>query len=155
MRVIKQWNRLPREVVDENIQCQSGWGSEPPALVADVPACCRGLDWVAFKGFFQPKLFYNSPEWSISHKDELVRAWVFCQELLQDLPCNSVLYRQAIFVLHICCFPSLFFTTQGFHADSHALCSVAVTTECKAEAFCVCESCSALADELFWGSVEC
>lgn len=73
------------------------------------PFFCRGLDWVAFKDPCQRKPFYNSLEWSISHKDELVGPWVFCQELLQDLLYNSVLYCQTIFVLPICCFPSLFF----------------------------------------------
>ncbi|PKU34471.1 pol- hypothetical protein [Limosa lapponica baueri] len=43
-----------------NIQGQVGWGSEQPDLVEDVPAHCRGLDWMTFKGSFESKLFYDS-----------------------------------------------------------------------------------------------
>ena len=45
MRVVKHWNRLPREVADapslETLKI--GWGSEQPDLVEDVPAYCRGV----------------------------------------------------------------------------------------------------------------
>lgn len=35
-------------------------GSEPPDLVEDVTPNGRGLDYIAVKGLFQPKLLYNS-----------------------------------------------------------------------------------------------
>jgi len=50
-RMLKQWNRLPRDIVDGgpipgNIEGQTGWGSKQPGLVEDIPAYCRdaGLD---------------------------------------------------------------------------------------------------------------
>jgi len=43
-----------------NIQGQVGRGSEQPDLAEDVPAHCRGLDWMALKGPFQPKPFHDS-----------------------------------------------------------------------------------------------
>jgi len=46
--------------IPENAQGQVGRGWEQPAQVADVPAHCRGLHWMPFKGPFQPKPFYDS-----------------------------------------------------------------------------------------------
>ena len=52
MRVVRCWNRLPREVVDtpsipEGVQGQAGWGPGQPGLVLNVevggPACSRGI----------------------------------------------------------------------------------------------------------------
>jgi len=47
MRVVKQWNCLPRTggrcPIPGNIQGQVGWGSEQPDPAEDVPAHCRGV----------------------------------------------------------------------------------------------------------------
>jgi len=43
-----------------NVQAQVGRSSERPGLVEDGPAHSRGLDWMGFKGPFQPKVFYDS-----------------------------------------------------------------------------------------------
>ncbi|KAK4825055.1 hypothetical protein QYF61_023059 [Mycteria americana] len=45
--------------VPGNIPGQVGRGSEQPALVEDVPARGRGLDWMAFNGPFLPNLLYD------------------------------------------------------------------------------------------------
>lgn len=37
-----------------------GWGSEQAGLGDDVPAHCRGLDWMALKGLFHPQLFCDN-----------------------------------------------------------------------------------------------
>jgi len=48
MRAVRDWKRLPREVVGapslESVQGQAGWGFEQPGLVEGVPAHGRGLD---------------------------------------------------------------------------------------------------------------
>ena len=45
IRMVKHWNRLPREVMDtsslETFR-QAGPGSEQPDLAVDVPVHCRG-----------------------------------------------------------------------------------------------------------------
>ena len=45
IRMVKHWNRLPREVMDtsslETFR-QAGLGSEQPDLAVDVPVHCRG-----------------------------------------------------------------------------------------------------------------
>jgi len=44
MRVVTQWNGLPRCPISGNIQGQVGRGSEQPDLVEDVRARCRGVE---------------------------------------------------------------------------------------------------------------
>lgn len=50
MRVVEHWHRLPRESVDAsgNVHAEVGQGSEQPYLLRDVPAHCRGLDYMTF-----------------------------------------------------------------------------------------------------------
>ena len=52
MRVVRYWNRLPREAVDApsipgGVQGQIGWGPEQPGLAlggkVGGPACSRGV----------------------------------------------------------------------------------------------------------------
>lgn len=55
MRVVKHWDRFPRRMVPHpgDIQGQVGWGTEQPDLEV-VPAPCRGLDEMVFKGPCSP-----------------------------------------------------------------------------------------------------
>jgi len=47
VRVVKQWNRLTRKVMDSliprDIQGQAGLGSECPDLAVGVPIYCKGV----------------------------------------------------------------------------------------------------------------
>jgi len=47
IRVVKQWNRLPRDVIDapslKTSQSPVGWGFEQFDLLEDVPAHCTGF----------------------------------------------------------------------------------------------------------------
>jgi len=62
MRVVKHWKEVVQRggrcPIPGDVQSQVRRGSERPGLVEGVPAHGRGLDWVAFKGPFPPKLFY-------------------------------------------------------------------------------------------------
>jgi len=64
VRVVRHWNRLPRETADAlspvGIQGQTGWGYEQPALKGGVLAYSWGLELDDFKGPFQPKPFCDS-----------------------------------------------------------------------------------------------
>lgn len=56
MRVVRQRNRLPGEVVDApTLKAQVGWDFEQPNLLENVPDHARGLDYMIFEGLFQPK----------------------------------------------------------------------------------------------------
>lgn len=71
MKLVKNLNRLPREVVDApsmEINMARLDGAEQPDLVEHIPAHCRGagLDDL---GSFQPKLFHNSIKIFFSNKE--------------------------------------------------------------------------------------
>lgn len=62
MKLVKNYNRLPREVVDApsmEINMARLDGAEQPDLAEHIPAHCRGIG-LDDLGSFQPKLFYNS-----------------------------------------------------------------------------------------------
>jgi len=65
-QVAQRGSRCP---IPGTIQGQVGQSSEKPDLVKDVPAYCRGIGQMTFKGPFQPKLFYDSTNETFSHKD--------------------------------------------------------------------------------------
>jgi len=58
MRVVRHWNRLPREA--GSVQGQVGRGFEQPGLAGGVPAHGRGVELADLSGLFQPKPFYDS-----------------------------------------------------------------------------------------------
>ena len=58
MRMVRHWNRLPREVMDvPSLETfRSGWTRVcAPDETVGIPVHCRGLDWVAFEDPFQQK----------------------------------------------------------------------------------------------------
>jgi len=62
IRAVRQWHRLPREVVVPHPcrhQGQAGWAVSTDGAVG-VPAQCRDWDQMAFKGLFQLQAFYDS-----------------------------------------------------------------------------------------------
>ena len=60
-RAMQQWHRLPRdEGGAPSLQAlRSGWGALSTDGAVGVPARCRGLGQMAFKGPFQLKPFYD------------------------------------------------------------------------------------------------
>ena len=62
--MVRQWHRLPREVVEvpslETLKVRL-YGTLSTDAAVGVPAHCRGLEKMAFKGPFQLKPFYYSP----------------------------------------------------------------------------------------------
>ena len=56
-QIAQRGGRCP---IPGNIPGQVGLGSEYPDPGEDVPAHCRGLDWMALKGPFQPNPFCDS-----------------------------------------------------------------------------------------------
>ena len=64
MRVVRDWKRLPRQVVDapslEGFKESLDGALSKCDLVKDVPAHGRGVDSMTFKGLFQPNPLYNS-----------------------------------------------------------------------------------------------
>lgn len=58
--MVKHRKDFPLVPIPGNIQGQDIWSSEQPDLLENVPAYCRCLDWLTFKGAFQPNPFYDS-----------------------------------------------------------------------------------------------
>lgn len=63
MRVVRRWNRLPKEAMDApsflSAQSQVGLGFGQPGLVKDVSAMAEGLNLMIFRGPIQPQPFHN------------------------------------------------------------------------------------------------
>ena len=70
IKVMRHWHRLPRdEVAALSLQTlRSGWGALSTDGAVGVPAHCRGLDQMAFKGPFQLEPFhdFNLPKTSLT-----------------------------------------------------------------------------------------
>ena len=64
MRVVKPWNRLPREVVDapslETFRVRLDRALSNLVWLKMSLLTAGGLDWMTFKGPFQPELSYDS-----------------------------------------------------------------------------------------------
>ncbi|NWR61436.1 STRP1 protein, partial [Bucorvus abyssinicus] len=67
-----------RSLIPGTIPGQAGpWGSEHPALVADVPAACRGLDWRSSVGPFPPNsswFYLDARPWDFQAEECALRA---------------------------------------------------------------------------------
>ncbi len=64
MRVVRHWHRLPREAVDapslETFKARLDGALSNLIWLEMSLLLAGGLDWMGFKGPFQPKPFYDS-----------------------------------------------------------------------------------------------